>query len=99
MDIAAKIEQRRRQILVHSILYYRYDTNLVPDAVYDKWALELQKLQADHPEISKRVKYMRKEFETFTDSTTGFDLPLHDRAARGAAQRLIYLSDKYKENS
>ena len=45
------INRRRRQILVHSVIYYRMNDNLISDDQWAKWALELETLQNDYPEI------------------------------------------------
>lgn len=51
-DIFCCIRRMRRQILVHSIIYYRFSDNLIDDFKYDKIARELVKLQAENPKIS-----------------------------------------------
>jgi NAD-dependent DNA ligase len=61
--IEEKIKQRRRQMLVHSYIYYELDQNIVSDAQWAKWAKELQQLQKDYPEESKKVE----EYEQFKD--------------------------------
>ena len=76
LKIAEKIQQRRLQILIHSCLYYEFNTNVVADAVWDKWAKELVKLQSDYPDIAKQVMYA-EAFKEF-DGSTGFDLPIKD---------------------
>lgn len=87
--IAEKIHRRRRQILVHSIIYYNFDDNLITDAVYDTWARELAQLQRDHPHISELVHYHYEAFKDFTTSTTGFNLPLRDVRANKIAWWLL----------
>ncbi len=66
------ITRRRRQVLVHSHIYYRLNDSIISDSLFDKWAKELAELQETHPEISKTCKYA-KEFEDF-DGSTGFHL-------------------------
>ncbi|WP_423220055.1 DNA ligase LigA-related protein [Bacillus cereus] len=36
--IRDNITQRRHQILVHSCIYYQYNTNIIDDHTYDRWA-------------------------------------------------------------
>lgn len=86
-QIQELIHRRRRQVLIHSILYYQFNTNTVPDVQFDLWAQELAKLQADHPEDSEAVEYHREAFRGFTGET-GFDLPLWDRQAQSVAQKI-----------
>jgi NAD-dependent DNA ligase len=76
-DIKALIKRRRRQILVHSCLYYRLNETLVPDYVYDGWARELARLHEQYPELAAEVEYA-DVFQGFTGETvSGFDLPVH----------------------
>ena len=44
-EIKELILRRRQQIWVHSILYYQMDVNLISDAKWSEWALELETLQ------------------------------------------------------
>lgn len=76
LAVAEKILQRRAQMLVHSCLYYEFDTNIVPDTKWDEWARELVQLQKDYPEISKEVRWY-EYFEDW-DASTGAFLPLKD---------------------
>jgi hypothetical protein len=91
--VSSLIVRRRRQILVHSILYYKYDRPLIADHVYDSWAQELIRLQAEHPEISEAVEYHRDAFGNFT-SSTGYDLPLDDERANRVARDLLTYSER-----
>lgn len=85
--IAAKIQQRRYQILVHSLLYYDLDVNLIPDAKWAEWAKELAELQDTHPDISSRVIFA-DAFKGF-DASTGFHLPYRDEQIVNIAYRLL----------
>jgi hypothetical protein len=87
--IAELILRRRQQILVHSYLYYQRNTNLVSDAVFDKWAYELVDLQAKYPEIAKQVKW-HDAFVDF-DGTTGFNLPFWEMSIRHVGDYLLCL--------
>lgn len=85
--IAAKIQQRRLQLLVHSYLYYNQNTNLISDATWDRWAKELVKLQKDNPDIASKVIYA-EAFKNF-DGSSGFDLPYTDDLIVKNAMRLL----------
>lgn len=61
MTIKEKIRQRRRQMLVHSYIYYELDDNIVSDAQWAKWAKELEQLQKNYPKESAEVE----EYEQF----------------------------------
>lgn len=70
-DIMSKILQRRKQIVIHSMIYYRMGTSIVDDYTFDKWAHELVALQKDYPQESKNTKYY-EEFKDW-DGTTGMN--------------------------
>lgn len=76
LNIAELIQQRRYQLLVHSCLYYEFDTNIVSDKKWDAWAKELVKLQSDYSQISEKIEW----YEAFKDwdGSTGAFLPLKD---------------------
>lgn len=95
-EIAELIARRRRQILVHSILYYRFNDNLISDSTWSKWALELEKLQEQYPDIAAKCP-RAKEFELF-DHSTGYDLPLNDPYASATAKRLLLWRDKKRRD-
>jgi len=81
------IRRRRRQILVHSCIYYRCGTSIVEDSTFDEWAYELVELQKNNPEISKST-LLYDEFKDF-DGSTGFDLPTGEPWVVDKAYRLI----------
>ena len=85
--VAAKIQQRRYQILVHSLLYYDLDINLVPDSKWAEWGRELVELQKAHPDVASRVIFA-EAFKTF-DASTGFNLPYRDAQVVNIAYRLL----------
>lgn len=62
-QIAELIHRRREQMLVHSYIYYQLNDNIIDDSTWSKWAMELQQLQKDYPEISKQVV----DYELFKD--------------------------------
>ena len=86
-EIAELITRRRRQILVHSIMYYKMNASEISDATWTKWAIELEHLQRTYPEIAKGCPYA-EAFENF-DHSTGYDLPLEDPWGVRKAKQLI----------
>ena len=95
-EIAELITRRRRQLLVHSIIYYCMNDNIITDNQWAKWAIELEDLQRDYPEIAKNCP-RAKEFENF-DHSTGYNLPLNDPYAVATARRLLDMKYKKKYN-
>lgn len=90
--IAAKIAQRRRQVLVHSVIYYRMNDNIVDDQTWSKWALELEELQKAYPEVAANLPYA-EEFKDF-DHSSGYNLPLDDPWAVKKAKQLLQWEGK-----
>ena len=86
-QIIAKINQRRRQVLIHSIIYYILDDSIISDATWGRWAKELEELQNTYPEIAEQCVYA-DDFRGF-DHSTGFNLPLHDEWANNKARQLL----------
>lgn len=91
-EISELINRRRHQLLVHSIIYYKLNDNLISDSQWTEWAVELEELQSKYPDIAAEG-YHAKEFEKF-DHSTGFNLPLDDPYAVIKAQQLLYMRDK-----
>lgn len=85
--IASKISQRRRQILVHSIIYYRLGDSIITDYQWADWAKELVQLQEQYPDIAKTCP-LADAFEDF-DVSTGFNLPLGDPHYHAIAKWLL----------
>lgn len=73
MDDATRelIIRRRRQMMVHSYLYYWMDMPIISDELWQTWANELRDLQAAHPEP---VDFYDHEFADW-DGSTGMHLP------------------------
>lgn len=86
--IMEEIKRLRLCVLVHSIIYYRLNTNIVSDFQYDKFAKKLKALQDKHPELSKAVPEYLKEFEGW-DGCSGYNLPLGDIWGYGKALWLV----------
>lgn len=91
-DIRELITRRRRQVLVHSVIYYRLGENIISDTQWSEWALELEELQKQYPEIADELPYA-KDFKNF-DHSTGCDLPLGDVWAVNKAEQLLKICKK-----
>lgn len=85
-EVYHKILQRRRQILVHSYIYYELDDSLVEDSKWSKWSRELVDLQKFYPDISKEAPYY-ESFKDF-DASTGFDFKYDEKTKRKAEMLL-----------
>lgn len=76
--------RRRRQMIIHSHIYYRLDDNLVDDHTWQRWADELTQLQAQH---GHQLGFYDRHFKEWNGSS-GFDLPM-DADIERVAQRLV----------
>lgn len=93
-EIEELINRRRRQILVHSVIYYEFNDNIISDSTWSKWAVELDDLQKRYPDIAKDC-FMADAFENF-DPSSGFNLPLNDSWAVRTAKRLLKIRDSQR---
>lgn len=101
-DIREQIKRLRRQIVVHSIIYYRFSDNIWTDGQYDRAARKLKELQAKYPNDSKAVTDLYEDFKTWQDDTcpSGYDLKATTdvNMIRKAQQVLDYHYGKEKDN-
>ena len=86
-EVAALLQRRRYQLLVHSLIYSALDMNLVSDAQWAEWGVELVKLQKEHPKESESVIFS-EQFKDF-DASTGYNLPFRDEQIVNIAYRLL----------
>lgn len=94
-EIREFIARRRRQILVHSIIYYRLDDCIVGDSQWAQWALELEEVQKKYPEIARECEFA-KAFQDF-DHSTGYNLPLDDPDMVHQAEVLLSYAKRRNE--
>lgn len=101
-EIKELIERRRKQLLVHSIIYYRMNESLISDSKWASWALELEALTKKYPEIAKEA-FLSDDFQDF-DHSTGYNLPLETPWAVARACWLVemvhtkeFLTEKMQE--
>lgn len=85
-EIGELINRRRRQVAVHSFLYYRMYESLVSDHVFDKWCVELVGLQENHPAIAEKVTFLRDYFLGWKGES-GYDIP-YDEYIQAKAEQL-----------
>jgi hypothetical protein len=96
IDLKDVINRRRRQILVHSFLYYQMNTNIISDHAFDQWSKELADLQQQYPETARECIFA-KEFESF-DGSSGYNLPYHYPEIQSTARKLLKIHAKRKKD-
>ena len=94
-EIKELIKRRRRQILVHSCIYYRMGNNIISDYFYDMISKELGKLQVKHPDLSQQVEDYYEHFKDYdAECTSGYQLPISDLNVIRKAQQLLDYHEK-----
>ena len=58
------IRRYRLQMIVHSVIYYAYNCNVISDEEWSKRAKKLVELQSKYPNIASKVIYA-EEFKVF----------------------------------
>ena len=94
-QIAELIKRRRLQLLIHSCIYYEYNTNLVSDSQWATWAIELEELQVKYPKIAEQVIWA-EAFKDF-DHSTGYNLPTRGPWVMGRAKWMMECAEKFKD--
>ena len=94
LKIAEKIQQRRRQMLVHSYIYYELDQNIVSDTKWSTWAKELAELQNKYPNMSKKIPYAEQFVDW--DGSSGAFLE-YDEDIITIAEKLLELQNVKKQ--
>ena len=93
--IKALILRRRLQVWVHSMIYYNLNANIVSDAVWSRWAEDLECLQTMYPKLANEVEYA-DVFQGF-DHSTGANLPDDNEQINSKAAYLLKITqDKYR---
>lgn len=91
-DIMEKINRRRRQILVHSAIYYEFNKNIISDFTFDEWCRDLVNLHAKYQKESKNAVF-QDVYKNWT-GFSGYDL-LKGQAGQWAIRKAEYLLSIY----
>lgn len=90
--ITSLIKRRRRQILVHSCLYYKMNTNIITDEEFDKWCAELRDLHSKYPQYMD-CGVFDAEFKKW-GGFSGFDLPTYAPEVHSKAEQLLRIKEE-----
>lgn len=90
-EIHELITRRRRQVLVHSVIYYKLNDSIISDSQWAEWALELEQLQNEYPDIADECLFA-DAFDGFEHSS-GYGLPLDNPWAVHKARQLLEWRD------
>lgn len=78
------IARRRRQMLIHSCIYYTLNEAIIDDDTWQKWANQLVRL---HAKFGSRIGFYDSAFADW-DGSTGYHLPFDTEVVR-VARRLL----------
>jgi hypothetical protein len=88
--VVEAIARRRRQMLVHSCLYYRLDESIIEDHVWTRWAQQLAGLQQ---KFGYRIGFYDEAFKDWNGSS-GHHLPADDGVVSVAMRLLAEHNDR-----
>lgn len=66
------LQQRLRQFLVHSYLYYKLDESIISDTEYDRICMELRELLKKHPEAD--LPFRKIAEKALGDEASGYSI-------------------------
>ena len=68
VTVEEDIRRYRLQMIVHSVIYYTYNCNIISDDEWSKRAKKLVELQSKYPDIANKVIYADEfqDFDRFT---------------------------------
>lgn len=96
-DVLLRIVQLRRQIMLHSYLYYGLNENIWEDHEWEKRAQELHKLQIEH---GWNINFYDEVFKNWTGQS-GFWLPTNkglDENINRIALRILHYEKQLRAN-
>lgn len=87
------IHRKRRQMIIHSIIYYRMDENVITDDTWQCWANELAAVQKHYP-YHCNIGFHDELFKGW-DGSTGMHLDLQEYY--GVALEVIRIANSYQK--
>ena len=98
-EILEKINKLEQQILVWACCYYRFDYNIVSDAMYDNKGWELMELIKQYPNEFKKSKYYEEFYEYDKgDTPSAFNINFMLPNIQSRAWHLIQLLKEENNN-
>jgi NAD-dependent DNA ligase len=91
-DRLAEMNRLRRNVIMHSVIYYRFNKNLISDCEYDQLCVKLDIMQTQNVELCNEAVYA-EDFKDY-DPSTGMNFIDHEWGIRAAQRLLTSLSRK-----
>ena len=83
------IQQKIRQYLVHSFLYYQLDESIISDRIYDQICTDVAKLISDNSDKNS-LPFHDIVKSSLTENATGFAISNYPPEIVSAALHLLY---------
>ena len=97
--VAELIHRRRRQVALHSYLYYCLDESVITDHQYEYLVLNLIEMQTRFPQIAASVNFMKRMFLEHDFSATGFHLGSYVKNSNSkAAESVVSAANRLVEH-
>lgn len=90
-DYISIMSRLRRNVIVHSVIYYNFNRNIISDSEYDQLCVRLYKMQIEHPMLCEHAAFP-EDFIDY-DPSTGMNFGTHAWGLQ-AAERLLRSSNK-----
>jgi NAD-dependent DNA ligase len=92
------IQQKMRQYLLHSFLYYQLDESIIADRYYDQICAEVLQLMETH-KGSSHLPYQELVKKSLSEDTSGFSVRKYPAEIISSALHLLYQHNAFKSMS
>lgn len=96
-NVCELIKRRRLQMLIHSIVYEKFNESIISDRQWDIWAKELYELQKKYPKESQKI-WGYDIFYDWTGDTASIIVNRADEQAIGKAKYILGISRRKAKN-
>ena len=91
------LQQRLRQFLVHSYLYYKLDESIISDTEYDRICMELRELLKKHPEADLHFRKIAEK--ALGDEASGYSIRQYPPSIISVSMHLLYQNNYRQQMS
>ena len=88
------LQQRLRQFLVHSYIYYKLDESIISDIDYDRICNELKDLLKKYPD--KDISFWKISEKSLGNEESGYNISQYSPQIVSASMHLLY-QHKYRQ--
>ena len=91
------LQQRLRQYLVHSYLYYKLDESIIDDIDYDRICMELKELLKKYPDEDTPFRKLAEK--SLGNEASGYTIRHYPPSIISASMHLLYQQNYRKQMS